>query len=99
MRKMLSIMNDKTIHTKGLRIVVDVDWARYERILFERKSMDKTVLLEAEKQFKQAEANYKESSRMWDEWNTGIEARLNGIERQTIAKESVHENPNYHSHS
>ena len=92
-------MNDKTIHTKGLRIVVDVDWARNEKMLLERLNTDKTILLEAEKQFKQAKANYKESSRLWNEWDTAIEKRLDGIERIAAMKEGAHGNPDHDNYS
>lgn len=56
------------------------DWALYEKLLAEKEERAETMLFEAEKQYKQAKANYEAAKRDRYMWNQGIEERLKGME-------------------
>lgn len=60
------------------------DWALYEKLLADKEKEAETVLIEAEKMYKQAKANYEAAKRDRYMWNQGIEEKLKGMEQSGI---------------
>ena len=60
------------------------DWALYEKLLAEKEKETEIILIEAEKMYKQAKANYEAAKRDRNMWNEGIEERLKGMEQSGL---------------
>ena len=64
-----------------------MNWAQYEQILLKREEDTRTILTEAEKHYRQAQANYETAKRERAAWNNGIEERMKGMEQSGIYTE------------
>ena len=60
------------------------NWALYNKLLAEKEQETETILIEAEKMYKQAKANYEAAKRDRSMWNEGIEERLKGMEQSGL---------------
>ena len=56
-----------------------MNWAHYEQLLLNREKETEIILTEAEKHYRQAQANYEAAKRERAAWNNGIEERMKGM--------------------
>ena len=58
-----------------------MNWAHDEQLLLNREKETEIILTEAEKHYRQAQANYEAAKRERAAWNNGIEERMKGMEQ------------------
>ena len=63
-----------------------MNWAQYDQLLQVREKRALTVLTEAEKHYRQAQANYEAAKRERAAWNNGIEERMKGMGQSEVCR-------------
>lgn len=64
-----------------------MNWAQYEQILLKREEDTRTILTEAEKHYRQAQANYENAKRERAAWMESTEELMKGMEQSGIYTE------------
>ena len=61
-----------------------MNWAHYEKLLLNREKETEIILTEAEKHYRQAQANYEAAKRERAARNNGIEEQMKGMESNEV---------------
>ena len=64
------------------------NWAEYDRLLLNREKETEIILVEAEKHYRQALANYETAKRERAAWTEGLEEHMKGMEQN--ARKTIH---------